>query len=88
MHSQIRWQLPSKVMAGGDAGEIGYSYMWDPHPDRVHVRKPQPSSRIKKKKKKKLEFSPKSELGRVLDQAFSNMNSSFSDAVHILSDLN
>ena len=31
MHSQIRWQLPSKVMAGGDAGEIGYSYTWDPH---------------------------------------------------------
>lgn len=34
MHSQIRWQLPSKVMAGGDAGEIGYSYMWDPHPQQ------------------------------------------------------
>ena len=57
-------------------------------PNRARMRKPQPSSRIEKKKTKTLEFSPKSELGRVLDQAFSNMNSSFSDAVHILSDLN
>lgn len=70
-------------MAGRKADEIECHCVWDPQ-QNAHKE----AIAILRDKKKTLEFSPNSEIGRVLDPAFGNMNSSFSDMVHFLSDLN